>query len=152
MIQAHHVIPGDDSSLVPLCAECHSLKHPDLPRALFFSKRLQPYWYNKSAASLAKEINVHPRTVIRAATRLGILKGELSVEDEARIKSNIPKLQWGKEKVTKQPIAKPAPIPEVGTFKVTGLVIENGEVVAIAGDYDGPDPNFGKSVVEVLSQ
>lgn len=34
----------------------------------------------------------------------------------------------------------------LAAIKVSGLVIENGEVVAIAGDYEGPDVNFGKAV------
>ena len=36
-IQAHHRIPRDDTSIIVLCAECHSKKHPDVPKALFFS-------------------------------------------------------------------------------------------------------------------
>ena len=56
LIQAHHQVPGDDSSLVVLCAECHSQKHPNLPKALFFSNNHQPYWHNKSASSLADEL------------------------------------------------------------------------------------------------
>lgn len=93
LIQAHHEIPGDDDSLVALCAECHSRKHPDVPKALFFSTNHQPYWYNKSASSLAKELGVHSRTVIRAAKRLNISLGELSIWDEELLKNNIPKLQ-----------------------------------------------------------
>ena len=89
LIQAHHEIPGDDDSLVSLCAECHSRKHPDVPKALFFSNIQQPYWHNKSASSLAKELGAHPRTIIRAAKRLGILPGELSPWDEELIRSNI---------------------------------------------------------------
>jgi len=87
LIQAHHEIPGDDSSLVVLCAECHSKRHPDLPRGLFFDKYLQPYWYNKSASSIAKELGVHPRTIVRVAKRLNIAHGELSTKDQARIKN-----------------------------------------------------------------
>lgn len=86
LIQAHHEIPGDDNSLVALCAECHSKKHPDVPRALFFNKRLQPYWHNKSASSIAKELGVHPRTVIRTAKKLGIVTGELDPFDDWQIR------------------------------------------------------------------
>ena len=101
MTQAHHKIPGEDSSLVALCAECHSKKHPDLPKSLFFkSKSLQPYWHNKSASSLAKELGIHPRTVIRAARRLEISPGELSPWDEELIRNNIPKLQWNSKAKT----------------------------------------------------
>ena len=86
LIQAHHQIPGDDNSLIVLCAECHSKKHPDLPKALFFNKRNQPYWHNKSASSIARELGVHPRTVIRAAKRLEVLPGELHNIDDWRIR------------------------------------------------------------------
>lgn len=95
LIQAHHLIPDDDDSLIVLCAECHSSKHPDVPRALFFSNGIQPYWYNKSAASLAKAFGVHSRTIIRNAKKLGILSGELSPWDEELIKNSIKKLNKG---------------------------------------------------------
>lgn len=95
LIQAHHEIPGDDNSLVVLCAECHSRKHPNLPKALFFNKGIQPYWHNKSASSLAKELGVHPRTVIRAVKRLEILPGELSSREEKLIKHNVRRIPAG---------------------------------------------------------
>lgn len=85
-IQGHHQKAGDDSTIICLCAECHSQKHPNLPRALFFSERHQPYWFNKSASSLAKEIGVHPRTIIRLAKKYGVLSGELTTKDELFIK------------------------------------------------------------------
>lgn len=78
LIQAHHQIPGDHNSLLPLCAECHSQKHPNLPKALFFNKHNQPYWHNISASSLAKQLNVCPRTIIRNAKKLLIEQGQLS--------------------------------------------------------------------------
>ena len=94
LIQAHHEILGDDNSLIVLCAECHSKRHPDLPKALFFNKNSQPYWHNKSASSLAREMNVHSRTIIRTAKKLGILPNQdLSHWDEELIRNNIPKLQ-----------------------------------------------------------
>lgn len=89
LIQGHHERPEDDSTIIVLCAGCHSKKHPNVPKALFFSKNKQPYWHNKSASSLAKEVGVHPRTVIRAAKRLKILPGELSPWDEELIKNNV---------------------------------------------------------------
>ena len=134
LIQAHHERPGDDSSMVPLCAECHSKKHPELPKTLFFNKTQQPYWFNKSAGSIAKELGVHSRTVIRASKRLGILKGELSTEDENLIKANIPKLRWGERKIVKPLKLKPIIPPRI-EFKVEGIVIEDGRAVAIAGEY-----------------
>jgi len=101
LIQAHHKIPGDGNSLIVLCAECHSKRHPGVPKALFFSTNNQPYWHNKSASSLAKELGVHSRTVIRAAKRLKILPGELSPWDEVLVRSNIPKLQQRVKKAKK---------------------------------------------------
>jgi len=88
LIQAHHEIPGDDNSLIALCAECHSKKHPDVPKALFFSTNNQPYWHNKAAASIAKELGIHPRTVIRTARDLGIVPGELGPFDDWLIRVN----------------------------------------------------------------
>jgi len=85
LISAHHKVPGDDSTLVCLCAECHSKKHPDVPKLLFFCGRVQPYWSNKSASTLAKANGVHPRTIIRIAHRLNIPKGTLTANDEKRI-------------------------------------------------------------------
>jgi hypothetical protein len=88
-IQAHdpthkHVDPRDGQCL---CAEHHADKHPNMPKALFLSiKNHQPYWENKSASTLASELNVHPRTIRRIANRLGIGKGFLSNRDEGKIK------------------------------------------------------------------
>jgi len=89
LIQAHHEIPGDDSSLIVLCAECHSKRHPNVPKTLFFSTNNQPYWQNKSASSLAKDLGVHSRTVIRVAKRIGIPPGNLTSENIEKIKVNI---------------------------------------------------------------
>ena len=101
LIQAHHETPGDDTSLVVLCAECHSKKHPGVPRALFFSKNNQPYWHNKSASSIAKQLDIHPRTVIRAARKLKIAPGELSPWDDWLLRVNIPKMRRQKLKKVK---------------------------------------------------
>lgn len=95
LVQAHHQIPGDDSTLIALCAECHSQKHPDIPKALFFSVNHQPYWHNKSASSIARELQVHSRTIVRAARRLGIPPGLLTDEGEQLIKSNTPLFRFG---------------------------------------------------------
>lgn len=78
LIQAHHQVPGDDRTMIPLCAECHSRKHPNVPKALFFAKDKQPYWHNTSASSIARKFGVHPRTIIRRAKRLDILAGEIT--------------------------------------------------------------------------
>jgi len=84
-IQGHHQIPKDDSTIIALCAECHSKKHPDVPRRLFFIKNHQPYWENISASSLAKQLDRHPRTIRRIAKRLDIAKGILSASNMALI-------------------------------------------------------------------
>ena len=88
-VQAHHRIPGDDSTMTTLCADCHSKEHPDIPRAFFFVKNHQPYWYNKSAASLAREWGVCSRTVIRAAKALDIPMGELFAWDEELMRIHV---------------------------------------------------------------
>lgn len=87
LIQAHHQTPDDDSTLISLCASCHSKKHPDVPLGLFFSGKKQPYWENKSAASLAKELGVHSRTIIRNARKLNLSRGTLSVADEFNLRN-----------------------------------------------------------------
>jgi len=98
-IQTHHHIPGDDNSIIVVCGQCHSIKHPDVPRALFLSVRRQYYWFKKPAASLARQWGVHPRTITRAAKRLEILPGDdLIPFDEELIRNNIPKLLWAKLK------------------------------------------------------
>lgn len=96
LIQSHHQIPKDDNSLIVLCAVCHSNEHPNLPKALFFNKLNQPYWRNKSASSIAKEVGVHSRTITRIAKRLNIPMGELSEQDENRIKAQTGKYFNGK--------------------------------------------------------
>lgn len=90
-IQAHHVVPKDDRTLVCLCGLCHSRKHPDVPAQLFFLKSHQPYWRNKSAATLAKQWGVCSRTVIRAAKRIGIPIGILRSQDEETLRRNVKK-------------------------------------------------------------
>lgn len=144
LIQAHHEIPGGDDSLIVLCAECHSKKHPNMPEALFFNKRNQPYWHNKSASSLAKELGVHPRTIIRAAKRLEILPGELSPWDEELIKNNTPKLQWEPKGKSVKKVRGAISKPTLETFKVREFQIENGKVVSIIIDYEGNN----KSILE----
>lgn len=89
LIHAHHEIPGDDSSLIVFCAECHSKRHPKLPTGLFLSKKTYPYWHNKSTTLLARELGVYPGRIKRTAKRLGILPGELSPLDEELIENNI---------------------------------------------------------------
>jgi len=86
-VQAHHQVSGDDSSLVVLCGECHSIQHPDIPKGLITCiKSHQPYWTNKSAATLAKELGIHSRTVIRGAKKLRLRHGYISEADLKRLR------------------------------------------------------------------
>ena len=84
LIQAHDPTHSHSNPLdgIALCAEHHSQQHPNIPHNLFFNKRMQPYWDNISASSLAKHRNVHPRTIIRQAKKLGIHTGVLSDTDK----------------------------------------------------------------------
>jgi len=122
-IQTHHRIAGDDSSIVVLCGDCHSKKHPDTPKALFLSVLRQCYWFNKSAASLARELGVHPRTIIRAARRLNIPPGELAPWDEELIRNNIPKLGWQPHRRTPKRSSATKPILP-GEVKIEGLLYD----------------------------
>ena len=89
-VQAHHRVPGDDSSLIVLCGECHSNQHPNIPKGLITCvKSHQPYWCNKSAGSIARELGVHTRTIIRVSRRLGIPQGSITMTDLARLASSI---------------------------------------------------------------
>lgn len=75
-LHVHHIIPGDDRTIVVLCAICHSKEHPDVPRELFTSNRgVGSYWDNSSAATIAKALGVHPRTIRRAVKKLQIPTG-----------------------------------------------------------------------------
>jgi hypothetical protein len=83
LIQAHdptgkHVDPSVGQCL---CAGHHADKHPNVPRALFFSGNKQPYWINISASSIAKQTGCHPRTIIRKAKKLGFT-GKLVLGEE----------------------------------------------------------------------
>ena len=92
LIHTHHEIPGDDESIVVLCAHCHAKKHPDVPLELFLNschKGRSPYWQNKTAAALAKQLGRHSRTIVRRARRFNIPRGELKPLDEALIKCKL---------------------------------------------------------------
>jgi hypothetical protein len=86
MIQAHHQTPGDDSTLIALCAVCHHKQHPDMALGLFTNKMMRPYWENKSMGSLAKEVGVCARTIARRAQRNDIPAGTLKPLDELLLK------------------------------------------------------------------
>jgi len=91
-VQAH-APDGDHSDWrkgICLCGECHSRKHPNLPRALFLTKGKQPYWHNTTASELGREFNCHNRTVIRAAKALGIPSDcPLSAKDKDRLRKRV---------------------------------------------------------------
>jgi hypothetical protein len=86
-IQGHHLVPRDDNTIIPLCAFCHHAFHPKMSLSLFTNHTQQPYWFNKSAASIAKEIGMRPQTIYRRSLLLGIPRGYLSPADELRLKS-----------------------------------------------------------------
>lgn len=87
-VQGHHMIPQDDDSIIALCAECHSSKHPDIPKAWFFSeKNNKPFWENMPIYKIADECEVTQPRVKRYAYALGIVAGHvLNPEDEHRLK------------------------------------------------------------------
>ena len=97
-VAAHHQIPGDDSSIIVLCGKCHSQEHPNVPKQLFFTKAIQQYWVNKSAASIAKLLKVHPRTIIRRARKLGIERGYISEYELRLLIESIKQYQAPKQK------------------------------------------------------
>jgi len=79
-IQAHHRIAGDDNSLIILCGECHSKEHQNIPKDFFLTKHIQPYWHNKSASSIARDMGVHYATIIRRAKKLHIPPGYINTK------------------------------------------------------------------------
>lgn len=88
-----HAPAGDHSDPkkgISLCASHHAEQHPDVPRALFFNKRNEPYWLNATAEEIAAPVGCCSRTIIRAARRLGIPSGvSLSEEDRNKIVKSI---------------------------------------------------------------
>lgn len=92
--QAHHIEPynGNNNNLengVTLCVYCHANKHPEVPRELFISNVIKAEKEGHiSAGKFAKELNIHPRTIVRKAIKLGILKPMqkwMFTEEEANI-------------------------------------------------------------------
>jgi len=79
-LQAHHIESRNGNNDNPdngvtFCVYCHADEHPEVPRGLFISKVIQAEKDGCiSAGKLAKEFNVNPRTIIRRAIKLGILK------------------------------------------------------------------------------
>lgn len=81
--QAHHIDSAKDYPLfqnlldngITLCVYCHADAHPEVPRGLFISQVIRAEKEGCiSAGKLAKELNVNPRTIVRKAIKLGILK------------------------------------------------------------------------------
>lgn len=81
--QAHHVSPVKNHPLfqylpdngITLCVYCHADAHPEMPRNLFIANAMKAKRDGHiSAGKLAKELSVHPRTIVRRAVKLGILK------------------------------------------------------------------------------
>lgn len=79
-VQAHHIkhYNGNNSNSangITLCVYCHANKHPEVPRGLFISQAIKTEKEGFiPAGKLAKELNVHPRTIVRHARRLGIIQ------------------------------------------------------------------------------
>ena len=89
-IQAHHKKRGDDNSLICLCAECHSKRHPkNMHNFITAPKCCRSYWENKSLYAVSKEAGVSASTIIRVARKLSIRKGILSSDDELAIKHSL---------------------------------------------------------------
>ncbi len=152
LVQAHHTIPGDDNSLIVLCAECHSNKHPDLPKRLFFTKRAQPYWNNKSASSLAREWGISSRTVIRTAKKLAIRCGELSLWDEELIRSNILTLKPKTKKTKKSTVHTPKSLEHKRMVKKL-IRMGSSRVVVIPQSWlKYHEEQLGKEITEVLME
>ena len=79
-VQAHHIEHYNGNNNNPgngitLCVYCHANKHPEVPYKLFISQAIKTEKEgNISTSKLAKELNVHPRTIVRHARRLGIIQ------------------------------------------------------------------------------
>ncbi len=81
--QVHHIAPVKDYPLfqylpdngLTLCVYCHADAHPEVPRNLFIANVIKAEKEGYiSAGKLAKELEVHPRTIVRRARKLDILK------------------------------------------------------------------------------
>lgn len=95
--QAHHILPVSQYPLfqnlpdngVTLCVYCHADEHPKVPRNLFIANAMKAEKEGcVSAGKLAKELDIHPRTVVKKAVKLGILKPMqkwMFTESEARL-------------------------------------------------------------------
>ena len=82
LLQAHdptgeHIDVRDG---ICLCVDCHSEKHPGMPKGLFLNSRCQPYWQNISASSLGRLFGCCSRTIIRWARKLDIGPGFIKDE------------------------------------------------------------------------
>ena len=79
-LQAHHIEPHNGNNNNPdngmtLCVYCHAKQHPEMPFSLFISNAIKAEKEGcVSASKLAKELEVHPRTIVRRARRLGFIK------------------------------------------------------------------------------
>lgn len=69
LIQAHHEIPSDDDTLIALCAECHSRRHPNVPKGLFITakptKSKPKYSRNRNLLRLYRDNNYTLRSLAR---------------------------------------------------------------------------------------
>lgn len=78
--QAHHIEHHDNKNSNPengitLCVYCHADKHPEVPRNLFIANIIKAEKEGCiSAGQLANELEVHPRTIVRHARKLGLIQ------------------------------------------------------------------------------
>jgi len=99
-VQAHHIDQVKDYPLftnlpdngISLCVYCHADAHPEVPRNLFIANVIKAEKEGCiSAGKLAKELKVNPRTIVRRARKLGILKPMqkwMFTQEEAEILRN----------------------------------------------------------------
>ena len=90
-LQVHHQIPGDDTSTILLCAECHHKHHENMPKGLFTAPGQRPWWINMSASRIARRNHCSAKTVIRHAQRLGIGRGFMNPDDLERLEESLGK-------------------------------------------------------------
>lgn len=133
-VQAHHIDPVKDYPLfanlpdngITLCVYCHADAHPEVPRGLFIANVIKAEKEGCiSAGKLAKELDVNPRTIVRRAVKLGILKPMqkwMFTEEEAKLIR-----QYKKRKETKVKIPKQKKSKEKGVSLIVTLTKEQSE-------------------------
>jgi hypothetical protein len=88
-LQIHHQIPGDDTSTILLCAECHHKHHENMPKVLFSSPKQRSWWINIPSSVIAKRNKCSISTVKAYAEKLGIKPGFLDPDDLERLEESL---------------------------------------------------------------